>query len=388
MSNTFRYQDELENNFRIAHLIGHFIQENLTGEEELELDKWIQQSEHNMEIFENLTDEASVKSFMKWYHERDTERRLLEVKQRLPFRRDTRMILMRRIAIAASILGILLTAGYFLGIFDRKASPEQVVTVQPDIQPGHPMATLTLADGRKINLGTVKDTVINSEVSIVNGTVVYQSAHASPEFHEIVIPRKGFYQVLLPDGSRAWINAESSIRYPSRFTGKERRVEVTGETFFEVAKDSEHPFVVSANGIEITALGTAFNVNAYPEEQGIKATLTHGSIKVSGGAKELILTPGQQLGITSDGWAVTSMDTKPVIAWTRNQFRMKNNTIEEVMRMIERWYDAKVTYKARITDHFTGTIDRNVPVSQVLKLLEATGEVHFQIKDNEIIVSK
>lgn len=387
MNTPVPYQEELEKEFRAAYLISQFIQEIISEEEEEELDLWMQQSEHNMQIFEDLTDESMTRDFMKWYAERNTERSLQEVKQRLQFTRPSKVIPLWRYAAAACVV-LLLGAGiYYFGFRDKGSTVTPTGTETADILPGKASATLTLADGKKIDLTYLRDTIINREVRIENGVVVYSNAVSDPEMHEISIPRKGFYELVLPDGSKAWINSSSSIRYPSRFTGNERRVMVTGETYFEVAKDADHPFIVSVNGVDITALGTAFNINAYPNEDGLRITLSEGKINVNASQRNEQLQPGQQITIRPGEWDIRTVDISPVVAWTKNQFKLKNSSIEEVMRMAERWYDAKIIYKGKVTDHFTGTIDRNVPISQLLKLLEATGQVHFQIEGDSIIVT-
>jgi transmembrane sensor len=386
MNTLASYQEELERNFRVAYLIGHFIQEDLSEEEETELEHWIQQSDHNLQIFEDLTAETTVDDFMKWYSERDTERNLLEVKRRLQFYKPSRVISLWRYAAAASIL-LLLAGIYFIGFNHKRNSPIQSQNIPHDISPGQYSATLTLAKGQRIDLTNLKDTVINQQVHIENGAVVYSQVDVVPEYNELSIPRKGFYQLILPDGSKAWVNSSSSIRYPTRFTGNERRVSVTGETYFEVAKDDLHPFIVSVNGTDVTDLGTAFNINAYPDEDGLRVTLTEGVIKVSNDKQQEQLKPGQQLFIRNDQWALSSVDISPIIAWTKNQFQLKKTTIEEVMRMAARWYDAKIIYEEKVTDHFTGTIDRSEPISKLLKLLEATGQVHFRIEGDTIIVT-
>lgn len=382
------YQTELENNFRVAYLISHFIQENISEEEEEELDLWMRQSDFNVQIFEDLTNEDTVDGFLKWYAELETERNLQEVKRRLQFSKPPKVIPFWKYAAAACVV-LLLGAGiYYFGFRDQQQPVVSNPPAAADILPGKVSATLTLANGNKIDLTNLRDTIINSEVRIVNGMVVYSNTVAEPEIHEISIPRKGFYELLLPDGSKAWINSSSSIRYPSRFTGSERRVTVTGETYFEVAKDAAHPFIVSVNGVDITALGTAFNINAYPDEDGLRVTLTEGKINVRTSRRNEQLLPGQQIILRSGEWDIRTVDISPVVAWTKNQFKLKNTTIEEVMRMAERWYDAKIVYQDKINDHFTGTIDRNVPISQLLKLLEATGQVHFKIEGDTIIVTQ
>ncbi len=381
------YQKELEQDFRAAYLIGGFIRENLTEEEEEELEQWIQQSERHLQIFEDLTDEASVREYMHWYYQRDTEKKLGEVKNRIHFKSAGRLFHFWKYAAVAGI-ALLLLLGIYYELVDQ--APRGMVENHPpprDIAPGYETATLTLADGQQIDLRKLKDTLINAQVRIENGTILYNNAGGEPEYHELSIPRKGFYQLVLPDGSRVWVNSESSIRYPSRFTGPERRVTVTGETYFEVAKDPRHPFIVSVNGVDIAAVGTAFNINAYPDEEGLRATLAEGKIKITGDQRQEYLEPGQQLLVQQNQWMLRTVDIAPVTAWTKQQFKFKGSTIEEVMRSVERWYDARVVFREKVNDHFTGTIDRNVPVSQLLKLLEATGRVHFRVEGNTITVS-
>lgn len=382
------YQAELENNFRAAYLISQFIQETISEEDEEELDKWMQQSERNIKIFEDLTDESMVHEFLKWYADRDTERSLQEVKQRLQFTRPSRILPFWRYAAAACVILLLGTGIYYFGFRGKDSPASSNPSEIADISPGKASATLTLPNGNKIDLTNLRDTIINREVRIENGVVVYSNNVSDPEMHEISIPRKGFYELVLPDGSKAWINSSSSIWYPSRFSGNERRVTVTGETYFEVAKDAAHPFIVSIEGVDITAIGTAFNVNAYPNEDGLRITLTEGRINVNASQRNEQLLPGQQIILRPGEWEIRTVDISPVIAWTKNQFKLKNSSIEEVMRMAERWYDAKIIYKGKVSDHFTGTIDRNVPISQLLKLLEATGQVRFQIEGETIIVTQ
>ena len=382
------YNMMLEGNFRIAYLIAHFIMEDLSEEEEEELENWILQSDQNMKVFEDLTDEVSIDQYLKWYFEQDIDQHLNQVKKRIQFKGNNKVFSLLRYVAAASIVFLILAGGYYFLLKNTPTETSISRLDSKDIEPGKVSAMLKLANGKIINLANLRDTIINKEVRIENGIVIYSKVSIEPEMHEITIPRKGFYSLVLPDGSKAWVNSSSSIRYPSGFTGNERRVTVTGETYFEVAKDALHPFIVEVNGIDITALGTAFNVNAYPEEDNLRISLTEGKIKVSNELKTEALQPGQQVVIKNNKWSIEEMDAVQVTAWTKNQFRFKNQTIEEIMRMVERWYDAQIIYQDTITKHFTGTIDRNLPVSKILQLLEATGEVKFQIEGNTITVSR
>lgn len=371
--------DKQENAARTGFLIGGFITGTLTIEEREELDAWVLQSEDNMQLFEDMTDEPMVDKFMKWLATRDTEGKLAETKKRLKFKRKPRVLTWWRYAAAACIIGMI---GWVIYSKTNRSGtePGKIVVTQDDIAPGSPVAELHLPDGQIIRLDGVRDTTINS-IHIKEGEVVYAVNESDTAIHEIIIPRKGFFKLVLPDGSRVWLNNESSIRYPASFVGDKRRVSVTGETFFEVAKDASKPFIVNIDDIQLQAIGTAFNINGFDKT----ITLTEGSVQVTKANNRLVMQSGEQLNAE---WKLRKVDINPVIAWTTNRFKFKNATIEQIMRTLERWYDCKVTYEDKMDYHFNGTIDRDVPVSRVLELLEGTGQVHFAIKENTVTVKK
>lgn len=251
--------------------------------------------------------------------------------------------------------------------------------------PGSSKAILTLHDGKIIELhNDGDDTTINSHIKILrkNGQLIYNSAKISNElvYNTLSVPRKGQYKLVLPDGSEVWLNSESSIRYPVSFSHKERKVFITGEAFFEVAKDKTKPFRVVAGDVTVEALGTQFNVNAYLNEPFISATLIEGSVIVSKGLNEKILKPLQQAQVTENDFKIINSDINDVIAWRNNQFKFTNTSIDAIMRQIERWYDADVVYRDKVNLHLNATIEREVPVSKLLQLFEATNQVHFKIE--------
>jgi len=381
------HADVLKDQFRAACLISGFLQKKLSREEEKELDAWILESERNMQIFEDVTEEDAINDFLQWYNECDVEKNLQKAKLRL--NKPSRVIRLWKYAAVACLAITVGLAIYFIGFHHDQEKPLPVAKNQAaaaDILPGTSVATLKMDNGSIITLGN-QDTMINEHVRIKEGQVVY-SHSTEVAMHEISIPRKGFYKLLLPDGTKVWLNSESSIRYPSAFTGKERKVEVSGETYFEVAKDALKPFIASVNGLEVTALGTAFNINAYPNEAILRTTLVEGSIKITKDAKEKMVKPGQQLRINGQEWKLVNIPIAGVIAWTQNQFKFKDTPLPELMRMVERWYDAKVIFEDNVNYHFNGTIDRDVPVSRLLYLLEKTNMVHFTIEGNTITVKK
>lgn len=182
------------------------------------------------------------------------------------------------------------------------------------------------------------------------------------------------------------MNAASSIRYPVAFNGAERKVYVTGEAYFEVAKDKTKPFRVVADDMLVEALGTAFNINAYGDEPVMSATLVEGSILVTKGAAENVLKPGQQAKLSGNEMSVVNVKADEVIAWKNNQFKFNDLPLDAIMRQVARWYDAEIVYEQKTSDHFNAEVSRDVPVSKLLHILELTNRAHFKIEGNKIIV--
>jgi ferric-dicitrate binding protein FerR (iron transport regulator) len=201
----------------------------------------------------------------------------------------------------------------------------------------------------------------------------------------VVTARGNQYQLILPDGSTVWLNAESSVRFPVAFTGNERRVEVTGEVYLAVKHNSKMPFKVVANGVEVKDLGTEFDVNAY---EGLVTTVVEG--KVSVGKAAAMLTAGQQ-AIVSAGSSpiklIKDADVEAAIAWKNGQFMFTGNSIQSVMQQLERWYDIEVTYGPNVSkEEFVGTMTRFANISAVLRMLEKTGTVHFEVHGRKVLV--
>lgn len=376
----------IDKSSRIAFLIAGFITKELSQEEEEELDRWLGEG-NNLSLFLEITDEEKpiARHYLKWYQGVDVEKNLASVRKKLGLSRKRPLLVPWRYVAAACFTGAVILIAAFL--LDRKRGGDELASspLAMDISPGTEYAQLKMADGRLIILSEHTDTVINAAIKVRDGEVV--ASPGDPGMQEIIIPRKAYYKLQLPDGTKVFLNAESSIRFPGKF-GDVREVSVTGETFFEVAKDADHPFIVNVNGIQVQALGTAFNVKAYSGED-IQTTLIEGRIRVKGNEQQQLLLPGEQISISGTNWKhVKQSDLATVTAWTKNTFRFRDAGIRDVMRLVERWYDAKVVYNADIKTHFNGTINRNVPVSQLLKLLEETGAVKFEIKDNVITIMK
>lgn len=295
---------------------------------------------------------------------------------------------------AAASIAVIVVGAYFYQQSNKEVSNPNVVAV--DVAPGIQTATLTLANGSKIRLANAANGELAKEagVSIIktaNGQLIYEIKNSSNQTNKIntLSTANGeTYRVRLPDGTAAWLNAASSISYPASFASlKTRNVTTTGEVYFEVAKDRQHPFIVESKGQTVEVLGTHFNVNSYAEEGAIKTTLLEGSVRLKGDKGQVgMLKPGEQATLASDGQLkVAEGDVQLAVAWKNNKFMFESQQITDIMRMIERWYDVKVVYEGAVPDdRFSGKVSRYSNVSQVLRLLEQSGGVHFRIADRGV----
>jgi len=310
-----------------------------------------------------------------------------------------RIIPLRKNAIAASVIGLLLLSTFLLfnkNISKRTANAElSEQRFKNDVSPGGDKATLTLADGSSIVLDDAQNGILaqqgSSKIIKVGGKLLYDPTNMNSReivYNTISTPNGGQYQLELPDGSLVWLNATSSIHFPTSFVGKERRVEITGEAYFEVAKNRDMPFVVTVNGAEVQVLGTHFNINAYSDEDNVKTTLLEGSVKFVSGDSINMLKPGQQSQLASNGMikVLSNVDVEEVVAWKNGMFEFENAGIETVMRQLSRWYDVEIEYKGKTDDLFIAEMHRNIKLSDALKALELTGKVKFEIQGKKIIV--
>ena len=302
---------------------------------------------------------------------------------------------------AASII-LLLGVGFFY--FSKRNStsivksiPEKVI--ENDLKPGGNKAILTLADGQQIILDSSQNGSLGQQgnasvIKLDDGRVAYKNLDEKLTdivYNTISTPRGGQYQVDLADGSKVWLNAASSIRFPTRFSGGERKVEITGEAYFEVAKKPGVPFeVLLANGSKVQVLGTHFNVMSYENEKDIETTLFEGSVRFVNEVSSVIIKPGQQVVMhesTAKLAIIDQVNEDAVLAWKNGKFYFNEVDIQTVMNQIARWYDVDVEYRGKVDKVFAGTISRNVSASNIFKILEATGGVSFQIEGKKVIVS-
>jgi transmembrane sensor len=302
-----------------------------------------------------------------------------------------------RYAAAAVVLAFLTMGGYMLL---NKQPVKKVAQIQhQDIAPGGNRAILTLANGQQISLTGSKNgriavqgqTAINktADGQVVYHAAVNQNLISAIAYNTISTPRGGQYWITLPDGSKVLLNAASSLKYPTSFTGKERKVELIGEAYFEVIHNKAQPFRVVAAGQTIEDIGTHFNINAYNDEPLIKTTLSEGRVKVSNEKHLAYLIPGQQAQIKGSDRnskiEIKEVDIDEALAWKNGEFVFEKENIHSIMRKLSRWYDIEPEYASNVSEvGFGGSVSRNKNISEVLKVLELTQAVHFKIEGRRI----
>lgn len=392
------YNDMDKAAYRTAYLIAGFIRNTLSEKEHDELDNWVNESDHNMKLFEELTDEKNITANLEWMDKAQTEQSYQAMQEKGAFKAPSQKFYNRRIWLAAASVIVL------LGVFfvyrytaSKPGSVEDIVTTDTTLlKPGGNRATLTLADGKMIDLtyaktGTIEDGSGAQLSKTAEGEIVYakdSGVSNTASFHTLSTPSGGQYQVTLPDGTKVWLNAASTIKYPPAFSGNERKVIITGEAYFEVAKNEKKPFrVLLPDSTAVIVTGTHFNINAYQNEKEQQVTLLEGSVTVSNAVNVTKLEPGTQASIKNkDITKEKVLDTEEITGWKDGLFVFHDAPIESIMMQIERWYDAKIIYQANIKQLFNATILRKEPLAKVLKLLELNGYVHFKTENNTIYV--
>ncbi|MRX46592.1 FecR family protein [Pedobacter puniceum] len=317
---------------------------------------------------------------------------------------SSKVIWIKRWAAAAVALLLIGVASYLFtqqNTGPTNKQEEQVTKL--DIPPGGNKAVLTLADGSSIILNDKENGLITQDagaeiVKTKDGQIVYRSKQAAQNaaLNMISTPRGGQYKLTLSDGTKVWLNASSSIKFPTVFTGTERKVEITGEAYFEVAKNKNMPFKVSSAHQMIEVLGTHFNINTYDDESADKTTLIEGSVKIyklnQQGKEEnisTILKPGQQAILTSQAknFKVSDADEEAAVAWKNGYFKFNRDNIQTIMRQVSRWYNVDVEYRGKISeDLFVGKINRSENVSEVLRILQLS-KINTTIKGDKIIIT-
>jgi ferric-dicitrate binding protein FerR (iron transport regulator) len=382
------------NEQRLNELAAKWLDGSITPEEAEEYARWY-----------NAEQDAPVKvpEELAFSRERHHDRILQQVEagiEKEGGKVSIRPVRLKRWLAAASVIALLGVGGYLLYMAQSKKTgiAKNIHRVTKDIAPGHDGAILTLADGSTVVLDSIDNGAIarqgGSRVIKQNGQLIYEAEGQKPEagsigYNTMSTPRGRRFQVTLPDGTKVWLNAASSIKYPTAFTGGTRSVEISGEAYFEVTKNAALPFIVTAGQTEVTVLGTHFDVMAYKNEKELHTTLLEGAVRVKYADGQAKLTPGQQAAVSyqTGHIAVKSADTEEAVAWVNGQLVMGSADVESLMREISRWYDVDVSYEGAIPQRrFWAVINRNVYLSEVLKELTANG-LHARQEGKTIIIS-
>ncbi|MDP4214479.1 MAG: FecR domain-containing protein, partial [Bacteroidota bacterium] len=309
--------------------------------------------------------------------------------------------LARRIGMAAAAAAALIFITWIFFFTNKKPTP--VIALRPthDVAPGRNRATLTLANGTVIALDSLRDGQLalqgNTKVVKLNNSQLYYKAEnhtngtdsAVLSYNTITTPKGGQYQVTLSDGSKVWLNSDSRLKFPTVFRGRERKVELSGEGYFEIEKNAGMPFSVLVNQMQVQVLGTQFDIMAYGDEKTVNTTLLQGAVKVEQGNLARQLVPGEQAVLDAPGnrMSILHPDVQKVIAWKNGIFEFQNTDLPAIMRQLSRWYDIDVHYKVEPgKPELGGSISKHLNLSQVLNMLEKNGINHFSIEGRNVTV--
>lgn len=371
----------------LQKIIEHYVSGTATPDEIRFVERYYQYLDQQ----ENPLDQANSEELAKM-----GRANFLEIKSKINQEDKRKTVsLFKYIAAAAVLLLISGVAFIFMNRTNIATIKNDLTAVKNhDVLPGTNKAVLTLSDGTKVILDentaaniSTKDNIKISKTGA--GQIVYTIVNNEDlksnkvAFNTIQTPRGGQYQVVLPDGTKVWLNAASSLKYPEVFVGNTRNVELTGEAYFEVSKNKAMPFHVKSKFQDVEVLGTHFNINSYLDERNIKTTLLEGSVKVSNSKSVRILKPGQQsiAGISENSsiQLASEVDTDDETAWKNGLFQFNNSDLKIILTQLERWYDIKIDYTSIPDKRYNGMISRKVKLSEVLKMLEKTGNIKFEV---------
>ena len=369
----------------------------LSSEEALQLKSWAEKTPANKTWLDRITNEEMLETEIQQWRNIDPAEGHAKWAAYMQARRRSRVRRMAGWSVAAAVL---ITVGVVWVTYNKAKHddvPPATTIGARDIVPGRNTATLTLGNGQRVLLDSAGMGALgvqgNSKlVKLDSGSLSYstaQSGSSAVVYNTLVTPRASQFKLILSDGTRVWLNNASSLHYPSSFTGVSRTVELTGEAYFEVAKNSTQPFRVKAGGLSVQVLGTGFNISAYPDDPDVRTTLVQGKIKVENKGKDAVLQSGQQVVATdSGGWTVLkSVNTEEVTDWRFGLFNFDNADLHTVMRQLARWYNVDVEFQGAVPDkRVQGQMHRDLTLNQVLEILKDK-DVQFMLQGRKLIVT-
>lgn len=383
-----------ENNtysFEIATIILSYLQEQISDEDRLKLDSWLDESEANSSLFARIVSDKSRNQEVKKLMAYNTDSAWENVNRKVRKKRDRRIF--NGLKVAAGVVVLLGIVMLF-----RLEAPENVMVAEAgteSIHPGYAIAKLTVGTGETYILDSLtsadipnttirngKEIVYNNSDTAVSGNAVY---------NKIEIPRGGEYKITLPDGTEVYLNSQTELRFPDNFNNSpERIVYVSGEAFFKVKKNEKQPFIVKCRDYNVRVLGTTFNISDYSDDNYSHTTLAEGKVELNFDGHNILLKPGQQARLQAGSIKVKEVNVENYTTWMNENFRFESESIEEILKRIARWYVVDVFYVNQSVKnyHFSGYLPRYANISEALDLLGLTTDIRFEVKDKTILVMK
>ncbi|WPV66043.1 FecR family protein [Chitinophaga sp. LS1] len=381
----------LELPFRIAALVKNYIAGNITPDEQAELDAWINLSEKNRELWAEISQGATNEWTSTPLHNYNMENVIGSIHHKIKKNKQRRTFIY--LSAAAAIL-IMIAVGLQYLKAPKEPAMEYVV-IGNEVPPGTTKARLVMANGHTIGLDKARDSSFTEgngvQVQQQQGVLSYLAKNNTkemPTYNTLITPKGGEYKLVLGDGTVVWLNAASSIRFPNRFSGNQREVQLTGEAYFEVTHDPKRPFIVAVNGTEVQVLGTAFDIRAY-QPAITYTTLVNGAVRVaSKGSKGQVLQPGQMARSGNGGLSITNADIEQVTAWKNKQIILRDADLRDIMEELSRWYNVDVVYAGDFNTATGVTIEisREVPLKKILEMIMLTKSAKFRIDGDVVTV--
>lgn len=380
---------------RISYLYQQYLSNKLTAEEELDW-KAVLADESLQDTLKALID-ASYYALPESELQDMGSERSDEIFHHISQQVDVKALKKIRWQNIAAAAAIILVLGLGIGFYQYRIQGETANRNEMvnDIGPGKNRATLKLADGKLIELSSTQQAILiqNKNLAYQDGSSLTKTKAIAQGNLSLSTPRGGTYQVVLPDGTKVWLNSASTLSFPADFAGtsQHRLVKLSGEAYFEVAKDHLRPFVVATASQNVEVLGTHFNLSSYPGEELTTTTLLEGRVHISGKGIGGDLLPGQQslLQSKNNKFIIVTANLKSAVAWKNGYFRFDDERIDEIMHKLSRWYDIEVVYEGAVsTEKFSGNISRNINISEVLNMLSYSRDVRFRVEGRRVTVMK
>ncbi len=375
----------------LSSLILKYLKNEITDKEQQILNEWLEESPQNKALLESFRQTTKVEQDIDQLRNVDVNAQWERFNANIGRSQSKKLRLSKWWPRVAAVLLVASSiAGYVYQSQKKSATSDTVLTY--DVKPGSERAILQLADGAVVNLGRYQkhsDHDQDQGFDVKDGTLYFTANHtksSQANHHSLRTPRAGEYKVVLPDGTKVWLNASSYLSFPQNFDGNERRVQLKGEAYFEVAHQPSKPFIVSFNDTEVKVLGTHFNINTYGSTS--KTTLIEGSVSISEGEHQTLLKPGQEASIEQGEIAVQKTEVYKSIAWKEGVFYFKEDHIKEILDQISRWYDVEIVCQGKPSQQaITGNIRRQATLNQVLEMLSTLTNAKFNLTDRTVTVN-